>query len=117
MCWKAADLCRAWRAAAEAVTPNDYAPIPLDVIDRRRQGRVRLAQGPVQAFAAQQVTTAELMAYVVSAEHPRLAAQAKSIVDGMADERRQSKHIFEQMIYAERAMLRLWQLRIAGDQQ
>lgn len=112
----AADLCRTWRAAAEAVAPNDYAPISLDVIDRRRQGRIRLAQGPVQAFAAQQVTTAELMAYVVSAEHPRLAAQTKSIMDEMADARRRSSHIFEQMVYTERAMLRLWQLRIAGDQ-
>jgi hypothetical protein len=112
----ATELARFWRAAAEAVAPNDHAPVTLDVIDRRQQGRVRLAHGPIQRFAAEQVTTAELMAYVVSAEHPRLSPQVKAAVAEMAQSRRQASHIFEQIAHAERAMLRLWRLRIAGDQ-
>jgi hypothetical protein len=112
----AAELSRAWRADAEAVAPNEYAPITLDAIDRRRTGRLRLAQGPVQLFAAEQVAGAELMAYVVSGEKPRLAKQVQGVIDDMATGRRGASHIFEQMAYAERAMLRLWLLRIAGDQ-
>lgn len=113
----AAALTGVWRSHAEAVAPNEYAPIPLDLIDRRKLGRLRLAEGPVQRFAAEQVTTAELMAYVVSAEHPRLAKQAREIVDEMSRSRRRATHIFEQVMHTERAMLLLWRLRIAGDQK
>lgn len=112
----AAELTRAWRAAAEAVSPNEAAPVPLDVIDRRRVGRLRLAQGPVQKFAAEQASAAELMAYVVAAEHPRLSAKVTAVMDDMAQGRRGATHIFEQIAQTERAVLRLWMLRLAGEQ-
>src|SRR5262249_5456063 len=54
------DLWRSMLADAEALVPNRAAPIPLAVVQGRRNGRRALASGPVQIWAAEQVSVAEL---------------------------------------------------------
>lgn len=104
-------MWREWRDAAEAVSPNGAAPLALDVIDRRHEGRISLASGPIQRFAADQVGIVELMAYVVTAEHADRAKDAAIVISEMASQRRKASHVFEQLVAAEKAMLRLWLIR------
>jgi hypothetical protein len=99
------------RAEAEAVAPVTAAPIPLDQIDRRRTGRLTLASGPVQAFAAEQVSIAEATAYVAAGERPTAAKRIEAVITRMQTARRAASHVFEQLIATERAILELWLLR------
>jgi hypothetical protein len=99
------------RAEADAVAPVPAAPIPLDQIDRRRLGRRSLASGPVQAFAAEQVSIAEAMAFVVAGERPTAARQIDAVIARMQASRRAASHVFEQLIATEQAILELWLLR------
>lgn len=105
----------AWRAEAQALSPNQYSPLTLEEIDGRRRGREVLADGPVQAAAVDQVSIAELMTYVVTAEHPARAAKARSILDDMGAARRKASHVFGQLAATERAILELWILRLSED--
>jgi len=104
-------LWQAVRADAEAVAPVAAAPIPLDQIDRRRTGRMSLASGPVQAFAAEQVSIAEAMAYLVAGERPTAAKGVEAAVARMQGARRAAAHVFEQLRAAEQTILELWLLR------
>lgn len=106
-----AALWRQWRRSAEAVSPNPMAPVSLEAIDRRYAGRVSLASGPIQRFAADQVSIAELMAYVVSAEPGNGARDTGQVVQDLTSARREATHVFEQLMIVERAMLRLWLVR------
>ncbi len=110
-----ADLWRAWRAEAETFTPNPHAPLPLEKIASRRAGRAALALGPVQAWAAEQASLAEVLAYIVSGESPSRAPRVREIMEDLADRRRSATHIFEQIRVTERAMLRLWLLRLGKE--
>jgi hypothetical protein len=95
---------------ARALVPNDAAPVRLDEIERRRAGRLMVATGPIQQFAAEQVTCAELVAFIVTARVPARAAEAKTIIDEMHAARNSAQHIFTQILACERAMTRLWLL-------
>jgi len=104
-------LWTAVRAEADAVAPVLSAPIQLDQIDRRRTGRRTLASGPVQAFAAEQVSIAEAMAYVVCGEKPTASKGIESVINRMQTARRGSTHVFDQLFATEMAILELWLLR------
>lgn len=108
-------LWNRWRRAAEGVVPNDRVPITLDRIDRLRAGRVRLASGLVQRFAADQFSICDAMAYVISAEQPALAGRAGVVLDELRDVRRTSGHVILQVAATERAMTRLWLLRFEEE--
>lgn len=110
-----ADLWRSWRAEAETFTPNPHAPMPLEKIISRRAGRAALALGPVQAWAAEQVSLAEILAYIVCGESPSRAPHVRQIMDDLANQRRAAAHVFEQIRVTERAMLRLWLLRLGKE--
>jgi hypothetical protein len=113
----AKDLWKVWRTDAQAASPNQYAPLSLDEIDGRRRGREALNDGPVQSLAVDQVGIAELMAYIVTAEHPARAAKARSILGDMSAGRRKATHVFGQLAATERAVLELWMLRLSEDGQ
>lgn len=103
------------RAEAEAAAPVENAPIPLDQIDRRRLGRLSLAAGPVQAFAAQQVSIAEAAAFIVVGERPTSARVVSGVIDAMHADRRAAGHVFEQLHATELALLKLWMIRFGID--
>ena len=115
---------RIWRFEAERL-PNPAGTtvgagsgptIPsLDQIDRRRESRTRVANGPAQRFAAEQAAIAEVLAYVVAAERPTAGVKAAAILQKLSDDRRAANHVFVQMLANERAIARLWMLRFGGN--
>jgi hypothetical protein len=107
----AGQFYKLWRMEAERLPPPEQAPASLDQIDRRRRSRQQIASGPPQAFAGEQVSIAEVLAYIVCAERPAQASRALAIMNDMARERREAGHIFPQMTATEHAITRLWLLR------
>jgi hypothetical protein len=112
----AEQLWRTWRSAAEPLVPSVSPPMPLSEIDRRRAGRLAHARGPVQVFAAQQVSIAEVMAYIITCERPGRADALRDTITELASARRTATHIFDQMTAAERAILHLWLIRIEEEE-
>ena len=107
----ARSLWSSWRTEAGRIVVSPRAGRSLEMIDRRRRGRVALASGPVQVFAAEQSSIAEVMGYVVSSERPSRARDIDAVLDRLADERRRAGSIFEQIEATERATLTLWMIR------
>lgn len=105
-----------WERWAAALTPTGREPLSLDEIRRRHTGRAELAEGLVQSFAAEQVTAAELMAYVVTNERPHAAADAKAVLDRLAASRRSAEHVFGQILACERAITELFMIRMEVPQ-
>lgn len=101
-----------WLKWAQALNPSGNTPVTLDQVQRRIGGRSRLASGMIQAFAAEQVDTAELMAFVVAAEQPGSSASVAAVLDRLGKARRSADHIFAQILGTERAMAELWALRL-----
>ena len=101
-----------WLAQSERSPFNPSWPLTVQQIERRAQGRLSLAVGPVQRFAAQQASVVDIMAYVVAAERTDRATAIGMIADDLARERRGASHVYEQIASSERAMLRMWQLRL-----
>jgi hypothetical protein len=108
----AALLYRATRAAAEAMVPTIAPPLTLEQIDRRRSGRLGQARGMVQAFAAEEVSIAELLAYIATVEQPARVQDVRLVLSDLAAERRRARHILRQINAAERAMVQLWLIRM-----
>ncbi len=100
-----------WRDEAGRVIGTPRASRSLEMIDRRRRGRLTLATGPVQRFAAEQSSVAEVMGYVIASERPSRAEDVRAILDRLGTERRSVATIFEQIEATERAMLMLWMIR------
>lgn len=112
----AAENYKQLRLRADRYAPNPSAPWSLDQIDRRHAGRLLLARGPVQNFAADQASAAEALAFVVSGEQPLRAARIKSIMARMNDERRVARDIMRQLLIVEQAVTRLWLVR-SGEEE
>lgn len=105
-------LHKRWREQAEKSAFNPTWPLTLQQINRRAQGRRSLAVGPVQVFAAEQTSLAETMAYAVSAERSGRSVTAQQIMSELAQSRRSASHVYEQILASERAIARLWRLRL-----
>lgn len=108
----ASALWQVWLAGADQSRPVAGSSMPVEELGRRRAGRISLAQGLVQRFAAEQVSVCELMGLVVASERPGGSTMIELVLADMSDRRRRAAHIFEQLEAAERAMLRLWLLRL-----
>ncbi|MEX2219098.1 MAG: hypothetical protein WD749_10105 [Phycisphaerales bacterium] len=101
-----------WRASADRVVPLGPSRVRLDDVERRRAGRLGLARGLVQAFAAEQASLCELMGYVIGAEKPGRTEDVRSILARLAEDRRRATSILDQLRAAERAMAQLWLIRL-----
>lgn len=99
---------------AQAKIPSGNEPIRLDQIAVERAGRLRLCEGRVQAFAAEQVSIAQILAFIVSAEQPSRAVAAASILVELQEARNKAQHIAAQIEATERSVVRLWMLRMEG---
>jgi hypothetical protein len=108
-------LWSSWRTEAGRIIGAPRTGRSLEMIDRRRNGRLSLASGPVQRFAAEQSSIAEVMGYVVASERPSRAPDINAALDRLASERRLASSVFEQIEATERAMLALWMIRF-GEQ-
>ncbi len=110
-------LRQQWQTEAARRTPTGREPTTLAQLDSSRSARRRLASGRVQQFAAEQVSLAELMGYVVASERPAKRDKVSAILDSLAGSRRSARHISVQLEAAEEAMLRLWLIRLEGDDE
>jgi hypothetical protein len=108
----AASLYRTLRASADTLVPTVAAPYTLEQIDRRRAGRIGQARGLVQAFAAEEVSIAEVMAYLATVEQPARAADVRLVTTQLVAERRRAEHVLGQIKATERAIVQLWLIRM-----
>ncbi len=106
----ALELRLRWRRRAANVLST--ASLSLDRIERERLGRVSSSRGPVQNFAAEQLATCELMAYVVIGERAGVSEEVRSVLQAMEVRRQGARHIFEQLAAVESAMGELWLIRL-----
>ncbi len=102
---------------AEAYAPCPGAPLPLAELLRRADGRRRLASGPVQAFAADQVELGDLLAYTVCGERPGRADEVAATHARAGVRRRAATHVFSQVREGERLVLELWLVRFGQEVQ
>ncbi|MEL7473741.1 MAG: hypothetical protein AAGK04_10530 [Planctomycetota bacterium] len=90
-------------------------PNELDAAVRFRASRLIQSSGPIQRFHTEQLAIVDLMASVVRAERPNASGGVRDTLDALREERSVAVDITEQLLAAERAMLRLWVLRLTGD--
>mgnify|MGYP001169641490 CR=1 FL=1 len=107
-------LVAAWRLEADRHTPTGIETLSIRDIEARASARLRLAEGPVQRYAAHQVTIAELFAYSVSIERPGDLGVIRGVLDDLSASRRTATHVVEQILAGELAHARLWQVRLGG---
>lgn len=91
------------------------APIRANAPNRvrlRYTRRVSIADGPIQRFHAHQLSSFELFAYAVAAERPSAEDRVRSIIDDLEHERDGAAHVFSQIESTERALARLWAVRL-----
>ncbi len=100
------------RTQAAALVPNQALGLSLDQIDRRRQARRVVALGPVQVFAAEQVTLLETLSYIAAAERPESATLLAENLTHAAEQRRRAKSILTQLRVVEQAISRVWAERM-----
>jgi len=104
-------LWERWRAEAARYASTTDATAPMRELERRFTGRLRLARGPVQRFAAAQVSSAEMMGLVVAAERPSQIEAVRDVLERMGEARRSAGSIEAQLVATERAMAELWLIR------
>jgi hypothetical protein len=101
-----------WRLEADRLPPPARTPLTLEQIQRRRDGRMNVAAGPTQSFAAEQAAVSEILAYVVCAERPLEQAPVTEVLALSTERRRHADHVLMQMIETELAISRLWRIRL-----
>jgi len=77
--------------------------------------RLGLAEGPVQTFAAEQLTALELMAATVAAERLDRETAVRALLAGVRTARGRAKDILEQIVIVERAFVELWAIRLGQE--
>ncbi|MEC9372462.1 MAG: hypothetical protein VYC34_01405, partial [Planctomycetota bacterium] len=105
-------IWRHWLTVASNQVQVDRDLPSIATIERRRAGRLELADGPLQRFAAMQASVTELLAYIVASEQAGRAGEILSVLDELSLQRRSATHVIQQIEAAERAMLRLWLIRL-----
>jgi hypothetical protein len=109
-----ARLVDGWRERAGGLLVVRPIPGSLTELDRRRSLRQQVAFGAIVLFAAEQVSHLELLAYVLSAEAPWLAAPIMELVQLATVERGQATSALAQTVVGELAIAKLWELAFAG---
>lgn len=85
-----------------------------EVLARLQERRGR-AEGDIQMFVAEQTACAELLALLTASERPARTRDIAAVLDDFDQERRSAAHVFEQVHAGERAVCRLWVLRLGGE--
>src|SRR4029453_13530985 len=95
------------------------APVPDDFagLQRRHMTRLRLADGPIQTMAANQLAILDLLTYVTVAEQPSARAAALEILRQSAETRARLGGVLEQSVEVERAIAQMWRIRMGLNGQ
>jgi len=111
----AVNCYEAWLHRAKLMLPMTPIPTSLDEIAEHGEVRSALHDDPFGAFLSTQQLVLETAMYVTAAERPDSAQALLSILDQMYEEQSdQTTSVFEQMIAVERAMCRVWMIRLGG---
>lgn len=89
-------------------------PAVVEVLARLQERRSR-ADGDIHIFVAEQAACTELLALLTASERPGMAGTVSGILDEWDQARRGAGHVFEQVNAGERAMCRLWVIRLGGE--
>lgn len=84
-------------------------------LDRRHAGRMEIAEGVVQRFAAAQVGVAEALASVVASERPSRRPAIEELMSRLGGERRRAETVAGQIRATERVLLGLWMVRFGVE--
>lgn len=106
---------RAYAALLMQIRQQVPAPTALihpDALDRARAGRLLVAHGLPQAFAANEVSAVEALAVIVAAERPAAADQCRSLLATLGQDRAVARSVAAQIRATEVAALKLWALRL-----
>lgn len=95
------------RAQAGALVPSSRVALTIDSIDRRREARRLVASGPIQSFAAEQISIFELLVFITAAERPDNADAAAALFSTVILERDKAEDILKQIRIVEQACARL----------
>ena len=94
-------------------------PVERDDLSVEHQGGLAESQIRILARgrrpAAEQASLCEVMAYVINTERPGRSEQIRLVLSQLADDRRRSTGILEQLRAAERAITQLWIVRIEAE--
>jgi hypothetical protein len=101
-----------WEAEAQQYDPNPLSRVSLDEIRQRRLGRMKLAAGPIQHFAVEQLSLVELLGYLLIAERPDAVAHVERVQEMLIVGRSEAESILGQAALTHRALLRLWWIRL-----
>lgn len=104
-------LREVWLGEAAMYSTTDMGFASLEGLLRRHEARRLLARGPLQSFSMEQTSLAEIMSLVVALENPSKQDEVRLVLADLALRRREAEHVYDQMLAAERAMLRLWMIR------
>jgi hypothetical protein len=105
-------LVAAWRDLAARVAATARAPVELPTLHRRQVTRLSMARGPQQEFIAWQLALLDLAAFITTAENPSAAAEVQHVLQSSARRRRDLDHALKQAIEVERAISRVWRIRL-----
>jgi hypothetical protein len=106
-------LAAAWRDRASSAMSSAPTPDDLPGLERRRDTRRRLASGPIQSLVADQLTVLDYLTYVTVAEQPAQRDAALALLQRSAERRQDATHVLQQAIEVERAVTRMWMVRMA----
>lgn len=104
-------VAQQWIETARPMLPLAPLPASLDQIIRRASIRAAVVDDPVGRFHAWQIASIEAACYVASAERPAARASLAALLERTTRELAAARSASEQLLIAERAMLRVWLLR------
>lgn len=113
----AALMLERWRLLAQRLAPPSTLGLSLAGIERSRSSRMALARGMIEEFHVQQLALVETMALVVASERPAAFGSVRAVLDDLARERSAATHILSQLASCERAISRLWLVRLGIEEQ
>ncbi len=96
------------------VVPPSGVPGVSEVLARLQERRAR-AEGDIQLFVAEQAACAELLAILAASEQAGRGDTISHVLEDFDQERRRASHVFEQVHTGERALCRLWIVRLGGE--
>ncbi len=108
-------LWDAWADEVRDIPEGGWAKRSLNELERAREARRGFGDGRLQRFAGAQLALVEIMAYAMVAERPSRGTEIELIVQSCAQDWRAASRVTEQLRIAERAMARLWRLRLAPE--
>lgn len=108
----AEDCFETWIVRGTPMLPITPIPASLRDIKRRRETRYYFQRDSIGAFAANQMGVLEAAIYVTAAERPAASDELLQILDDSNERRSAADTSIHQLIEVERAILRVWMIRV-----